>query len=77
MYTKRHKFLANSEISIIQRDYERFQSKWVIENHEERKEISSDQWNLNSDEFFQRQTSISRQMSLQNQKKRTRRDSAS
>jgi hypothetical protein len=45
----------------------------MIESHEERKQISSDKWNLNSDESFQKQTSISRQMNLQDQKKNTTR----
>jgi hypothetical protein len=48
----------------------------MIENHEERKQISFNQWDLNSDEFFQKQMNISRKKNLQNQKKRTRRDSA-
>ncbi len=32
----------------------------MIESHEKQKQISFDQWNLNSDEFFQKQTNISR-----------------
>jgi hypothetical protein len=60
MHAKRHKFSTNSEISIVQRSYEWSQSTWVIENHEKWKQISSDQWNLNYDKFFQKQTSSSR-----------------
>ncbi len=58
MYAKRHKFSANFEVSIVQKDYEQSQSRWMIKNHEKRKQISFDQWNLNSDEIFQKQTSI-------------------
>jgi hypothetical protein len=76
MHEKCVKLSTDFEVSIVQKDHEWLQSKWVIKNHEERKQISSDQWDLNFNEFFQKQTSISRQMNLQNQKKRTRRDSA-
>ncbi len=70
MHEKCVKFSVNSEISIVQRNHEWSQSKWVIENHEERKQISFNQWDLNSDEFSQKQSSTSRQVSLQNQKKK-------
>ncbi len=76
MHEKRHRFSTNFEISIIQKSDERFKSKNMNKNHEKRKQFSFDQRNLNINQFFQRSTSISRQISLQNQKKRTRRDSA-
>ncbi len=76
MHEKCHRFAANSEVAILQEDDEWLKSRRMIESHEKRKQISSDQWDLNSDEFSQKQTSTSRQMSLQNQKRETRRNSA-
>jgi hypothetical protein len=42
MHEKRHRFSANSEISIIQENDERFKSKRMNKNHEERKQLSFD-----------------------------------
>jgi hypothetical protein len=42
MHEKRHQFSASFEISIIQKDDERFKSKKKIKDHEERKQFSSD-----------------------------------
>jgi hypothetical protein len=38
--------------SIIQENDKRFKSRRMIEDHEERKQISSDQWDLNVDQLF-------------------------
>jgi hypothetical protein len=75
MHEECHWFAANSEIAIIQEDYEELKSRQLIKDHEERKQISIDQWDLKADQFFQKSTSISWQMSLQNQTRKTRRDS--
>jgi hypothetical protein len=75
MHEKCHWFAANSEIAIIQKDHERFKSRRMIKNHEERKKIFIDQWNLKINQFSQKSTSTSWQMSLQNQTKETRRNS--
>ncbi len=76
MHEKRHRFSASSEISIIQKSDERFKSKRMSKDHEKRKQLFSDQRNLNINQFSQKSTSTSRQMNLQDQKRRTRRDSA-
>jgi hypothetical protein len=52
MHEKRHRFSANLETSIIQEDHERFKSRRMNKNHEERKQLFSDQRNLNTDQFF-------------------------
>ncbi len=52
MHKKRHRFSANLEISIIQKDHERFKSKKMNKDHEERKQYFFDQRNLNADQFF-------------------------
>jgi hypothetical protein len=52
MHEKRHRFSVNLEISILQEDHERFKSKRMNKNHEERKQFSFDQRNLNTDQFF-------------------------
>jgi hypothetical protein len=46
MHEKCHRFAANSEIAIIQKDDERLKSRRMIKSYEERKLISFDQWNL-------------------------------
>jgi hypothetical protein len=52
MYEKHHRFSANLEALIIQKDNERFKSRRMNKNHEERKQFSSDQRNLNIDQFL-------------------------
>jgi hypothetical protein len=70
MHKKRHRFSANFEISIIQKSDERFKSKKMNKNHEKRKQFFFNQRNLNINQFFQKSTNISRQMNLQDQKKK-------
>ncbi len=76
MHEKRHQFSTSSETSIIQKSDEQFKSKKMNKDHKKRKQTFFNQRNLNINQFFQKSTSISRSMSLQNQKKKTRRDSA-
>jgi hypothetical protein len=52
MHEKRHRFSTNFEISIIQEENERFKSKRMNEDHEERKQFSFDERNLNIRQFF-------------------------
>jgi hypothetical protein len=77
MHEKRHRFSASSEISFIQESDKRFKSRRMSQDHEERKQLFFDQRNLNISQFSQRSTSTSRQISLQDQKRETRRNSAS
>jgi hypothetical protein len=76
MHEKHHRFAASFKITIIQKDDEQFKSKRMNKDHEERKHFSFDQRNLNTDQSFERSTSTSRQMNLQDQKRKSRRDSA-
>jgi hypothetical protein len=76
MREKRYRFSANLEVSIIQKDDERFKSKKMNKDHEERKQFffwltKSEHSSilLKIDEYFATNE-------LQDQKKRTRRDSA-
>jgi hypothetical protein len=43
MHEKCHRFTASSEIAIVQEDDERFKSRQMIKNYEERKQIFFDQ----------------------------------
>jgi hypothetical protein len=52
MHKKRHRFATNFKIKIIQENNERFKSKKMNKDYEERKHLSFDQWNLNTDQFF-------------------------
>ncbi len=65
MHEKRHRFSTSSEVSIIQKSDKRFKSSKMIKDHKERKQLFSDQRNLNINQFFQKSTNTSRQMSLQ------------
>ncbi len=49
-HEKRHRFAASFKITIIQEDNERFKSKRMNKDHEERKHLFSDQRNLNTDQ---------------------------
>jgi hypothetical protein len=74
------KNVIDFQLALKSRSYKKVMNdlnrKKMSKNHEKRKQFSFDQRNLNINQFFQKSTSISRQMSLQNQKKKTRRDSA-
>jgi hypothetical protein len=52
MHEKRHRFATRFKVTIIQKDDERFKSRRMNKNHEKRKHLSSDQRNLNTDQFF-------------------------
>jgi hypothetical protein len=52
MHKKRHQFATSFKITIIQKDDERFKSKKMNKDHEERKHFFSDQRNLNIDQSF-------------------------
>jgi hypothetical protein len=43
MHEECHKFAANFEIAILQKDHERFKSRSMIKDHEEEKQIFIDQ----------------------------------
>jgi hypothetical protein len=75
MHKECHWFAAKFEVAIIQKDHERFKSRQLIKDHEEWKQIFTDQWDLKTDQFSQRSTSTSWQINLQDQTKETRRDS--
>jgi hypothetical protein len=52
MHDKRHWFAASFKVTIIQKDNERFKSIKMNKNNEERKHLSFDQRNLNTDQSF-------------------------
>jgi hypothetical protein len=49
MHEKCHRFATNFEMTIVQKDDERFKLRRMIKSYEKRKQISFHQWNLKAD----------------------------